>query len=72
MIRIDWHRFGACIRARAIAEAAHYSEVEKRLGISHARMINAAQGKPVGTEIFLTLCFWMDADPFAFKIEDAA
>ena len=43
-----------------------WGEVEQQLGISHARMVNAAQGKPLGTEIFLTLCHWMQQDPMHF------
>jgi hypothetical protein len=66
MLRVNWSRFGAAIRAQAVAEAARHADVEKALGISHARLINAAQGKPVGTEIFLTLCHWMQQDPLHF------
>jgi hypothetical protein len=72
MLRVDWQSFGANVRAQTVAEAAHYKEVEQRLGVSHARMINAAQGKPIGTEIFLTLCHWMQQDPlhFCFQAKD--
>lgn len=66
MLSVDWRRFGAAVRAQSVADAAHYSEIEKRLGISHARMISAAQGKPLGTAIFLTLCHWLQADPLSF------
>lgn len=74
MLRMNWTMFGAAIRAHAIAQASHFTEVEKSLGISHARMINAAQGKPVGTEIYLTLCVWMKIDPrqFVFGSQDRA
>ena len=40
-------------------------------GYTSARMINAAQGKPVGTEIFLTLCHWMQVDPMNYVVEAA-
>lgn len=66
MLRVDWEHFGARIKAQAVVDGAHFNEVEKRLGVSHARMVNASQGKPVGTEIFLTLCHWMQADPMWF------
>ena len=66
MLSVDWSRFGASVRAQAVVDAKHYVEIEKLLGISHARMVNAAQGKPVGTEIFLTLCHWMQQDPLHF------
>lgn len=70
MLRVDWESFGACLRATAAVHASRWSEVEKSLGVSHARLINAAQGKPVGTEIFLTLCRWMQQDPLWFARED--
>lgn len=70
MIRVDWERFGASIRAQAVADATNYAGVERSLGVSHARMINAAQGKPVGTDIFLTLCDWMKQDPMWFCARD--
>lgn len=63
MLIVDWESFGANIRAQAVADASNYKAIEQRLGISHARLINAAQGKPVGTEIFLTLCQWLQIDP---------
>ena len=66
MIRVNWDRFGANVRAQTVVNAQRYLEVEKQLGLSHARMINAAQGKPVGTDIFLTLCHWMQIDPMFF------
>ena len=66
MLRVDWRSFGEAIRAQAVIDAEHISAVGKRLGLSHARMVNAAQGKPVGTEIFLTLCHWMQMDPMRF------
>ncbi len=66
MLKIDWASFGANIRAQAVVDAKHYATVERELGISHARLINAAQGKPVGTEIYLTLCAWMAIDPLFF------
>ena len=66
MLSVDWERFGASVRAQAVADAKHYTAIEKELGISHARMINAAQGKPLGTDIFLTLCNWMQQDPMWF------
>ncbi len=70
MLRVDWVGFGASIRTVAVVEASHFNAIEKRIGISHARMINAAQGKPVGTEIFLTLCHWMQQDPMQFTTGD--
>ena len=66
MLRIDWQAFGEAIRAQAVIDAKHISRTGVALGLSHARMVNAAQGKPVGTEIFLTLCHWMAADPMQF------
>jgi hypothetical protein len=69
MLRVNWQQFSASIRAQAVVDAARYNEIEKRLGVSHARLINAAQGKPVGTEIFLTLCNWMQQDPMGFCTE---
>jgi hypothetical protein len=63
---VDWARFGESIRAQAVIDAAHITTVGQRLGLSHARMVNAAQGKPVGTEIFLTLCHWIQQDPMWF------
>lgn len=65
-LRVRWHSFGLSIRAQAVADAQRLDHVRKALGISHARMVNAAQGKPVGTEIFLTLCHWMKQDPMWF------
>lgn len=70
MLRVDWQGFGEAIRAQAVIDAAHITNVGKRLGLSHARMVNAAQGKPVGIEIFLTLCNWMQQDPMHFAFED--
>ena len=72
MLRVRWDDFGATIRAQAIVDAKGLSTVQTDLGLSHARMINAAQGKPVGTEIFLTLCHWMQQDPMWFCREDTA
>lgn len=66
MRRIDWTEFGAAIRAKAIIDAKGLSHVQTELGLSHARMINAAQGKPVGTEIFLTICEWLGRDALSF------
>lgn len=66
MLRVDWDQFAANIRAQAIVDAKGLSTVQKELGLSHARMINAANGSPVGTEIFLTLCHWMEQDPMWF------
>jgi hypothetical protein len=71
MLRVDWQRFGQAIRAQAVIDATHITAVRDQLGLSQARMINAAQGKPVGTEIFLTLCHWMQQDPMRFCIADA-
>jgi hypothetical protein len=65
-LTVNWARFGEAIRAQAVIDATHISVVGKRLGLSHARMVNAAQGKPVGTGIFLTLCHWMKQDPMHF------
>jgi hypothetical protein len=69
---VDWERFGNAIRSQALVEAKHLTDVEKQTGLSHARMVNAAQGKPVGTEIFLTLCHWMQQDPLYFCYNDGA
>ncbi len=69
MLKVDWTAFGGAIRAQSIIEATGLIAVEKRLGISHARMVAAANGQPVGTEIFLTLCHWMQADPMQFAVE---
>ena len=66
MLQIDWQSFGEAIRAQAVIDAKHITAVRDELGLSQARMINAAQGKPVGTEIFLTLCQWMQTDPMQF------
>lgn len=66
MLRVDWKAFGEAIRAQAIIDATNITAVHHALGLSHARMVNAAQGKPVGTEIFLTLCNWMQTDPMHF------
>ena len=68
MLRVDWQQFGSSIRAQAIVDAKGLTAVQRELGLSHARMINAAQGKPVGTEIFLTLCHWMRQDPMWFVV----
>lgn len=70
-LRVNWEQFGVTIRAQAIVDAKGLSDVQKMLGLSHARMINAAQGKPVGTEIFLTICRWLKQDPLWFTVEDA-
>ena len=69
MLRVDWSSFGNAIRAHALADAKHMTEVRDNLGLSQARMVNAAQGKPVGTEILLTLCDWMKQDPMWFCVE---
>lgn len=66
MLTVDWQAFGEAIRAQALIDAKHITRINQELGISHARMVNAAQGKPVGTEIFLTLCRWMKADPMHY------
>ncbi len=66
MLRVDWQRFGNSVRAQAVIEAEHITNAALRMGISHARMVNAAQGKPIGTEIFLTLCHWMQQHPLHF------
>jgi hypothetical protein len=63
--------FGEAIRAQAVIDATHITGVGKALGLSHARMVNAAQGRPVGLEIFLTLCHWMKIDPMHFCTEDS-
>lgn len=65
-LSVDWKRFGEAIRAQAVIDAKHITAVGNGLGLSHARMVNAAQGKPVGTEIFLTLCHWMQQDPMHY------
>jgi hypothetical protein len=66
MLRVDWTRFGVAVRAHVISDAANYRGLEKSMGLSHARLHSAAHGRPVGTEIFLTLCDWMEADPLSF------
>lgn len=66
MLTIDWTAFGQSIRAQAVIDAKNLTAIHNELGLSHARMVNAAQGKPVGTEIFLTLCHWMEVDPMHF------
>ncbi len=66
MLKVDWDMFASSVRAHAAADAYRWKDVEDKLGLSHARVISAAQGKPVGTEIFLTLCDWMDSDPLSF------
>lgn len=69
-LRVDWEAFGQAIRAQAVIDAKNITAVHHELGLSHARMVNAAQGKPVGTEIFLTLCQWMKVDPMQFACSD--
>jgi hypothetical protein len=69
MLRVDWKAFGEAIRAQAVIDATHITAVHQKIGLSHARMVNAAQGKPVGTDIFLTLCHWMQQDPMHFAQE---
>lgn len=66
MLIVNWEQFGANVRAQAVIDAMGLTAVQKSLGLSHARMIAAAHGKPVGTEIFLTLCHWMKLDPMYF------
>jgi len=68
MLRVDWAMFGQAVRAHAIGNAKSFEANREPLGISHARMVNAAQGKPVGTEIYLTLCQWMKIDPLHFAV----
>jgi hypothetical protein len=67
-LRVDWERFGEAVRAQAVIDATHITRVGRDLGLSHPRMVNAAQGKPVGTDIFLTLCNWMQVDPMHFAL----
>lgn len=69
MLRVSWERFGDNIRAQAIVDAKGLTTVQKELGLSHARMIAAAHGQPVGTDIFLTLCHWLQQDPMWFCTE---
>ncbi len=66
VLTVNWESFGHSVRAQAIVDAKGLTTVQKDLGLSHARMIAAAQGKPVGTEIFLTLCHWLRVDPMHF------
>ena len=70
MLRVRWDEFGAATRAQAIVDAKGLSTVQQELGLSHARMINAAQGKPVGTEIFLTICRWLEVEPMSYCSEE--
>jgi len=70
MLRVDWEGFGNSIRAQAIVDAKHMTAVRDQLGLSQARMVNAAQGKPVGTEIFLTICQWLKQDPLWFCYDE--
>lgn len=63
---MHWTDFGRAIRAHADETDEPISVAAKRIGVGHSRMINAAQGKPVGTEIYLRLCQWMRADPMRF------
>jgi len=72
MLRVNWTNFGASVRAHILASVGNYSGTEKLLSISHARLHNAAHGKPVGTEIFLTLCHWMAVDPMHYCFEEQA
>lgn len=66
MLIVNWDRFGNRIRGHAGAERLRLCALEKLLGLSHARVVDAANGKPVGTAIFLTLCHWMRVDPMLF------
>lgn len=71
-LTVDWAAFGQAIRAQAVIDATNITAIHHGLGLSHARMVNAAQGKPVGTEIFLTLCHWMQVDPLHFARSEEA
>lgn len=65
-LTVDWEAFGQAIRANAVVEAKRLNKIQHELGLSHTRMVNAAQGKPVGVEIFLTICHWLRVDPMHF------
>lgn len=61
-----WNRFGEQIKATADRRKVRLADVERELGVSHARLHNAANGQPVGTEIYLAICKWMNAHPAKF------
>lgn len=59
---IMWDQFAKTVRATAANEGLSLSAAARALDISHARFMAAAQGKPVGTDIFLTICAWIEQD----------
>ncbi len=60
---IMWDQFAGSVRAHVANEGLSLSAAARALDISHARFMAASQGKPVGTDIFLTICAWIEQDP---------
>lgn len=64
MLRIDYPKLGHAVREKLVP--LRRPAVEKMLGISHAAFDRLFHGRPVGTEIFITACEWLDEHPMTF------
>lgn len=64
MLVIDWSRFGYAVREKLTN--LRRTKVEQMLGVSHTAFHRAVHGKPVGIEIYLTICEWLQEHPMHF------
>ena len=70
MLSVRWDDFGVAVIAQAKVDAARLRAVGRKLGISHATMSRAAQGRALSAEVYLTLCHWLKVDPMWFCTEE--
>lgn len=64
LIEINWHDFGASVRAAMKREGLSCRTASRRTNIEFSRIAKVCRGQPCKTEIYLTLCRCFGLDPF--------
>ena len=61
-----WNAFSPALRDKIAKQQKSLRSVEIDTGLSHARVHDTFNGKPAGTEVYLTLCKWLNVHPGTF------
>lgn len=64
--RIDWGRFGRAVSDVRCANGFGLREQARELGLSHATLHRAENGKAVSPAAFIMLCAFAVTDPYKF------
>lgn len=63
---LDWKLFGLALCAVKAKQSCSVKEVASAAGVSAATVSRASTGYKIELVSFLSLCIWMDANPFEF------